>query len=576
MKFISSVLSISSVYALVADLTQPLSGTVYSDKVKSEFVSMNIEWSSILEAFGMTKSDYVVNLALGLSQAMGGGTNTGVIRIGGNSATKMYWSGSKLPRLQQQERIISKEDFMFLQSFAEKTGIKFTFTLPMLSPDPAYAMEILQNGIMKYIATDYVYSLELGNEPDHYAQYGRRPAGYTYDNYISEFGSILSATNSVSNFMIQGPAWAYEWNTYLVDYSNKFKNVKEISFHKYGLRGCAAKLNPGIYTPYTLLQEPNVNEYNWVSNVLSELRKNGQEMIWGEGGSASCNGTAGVSDVYVSALWTLDTLFEYAWRNVKRATLSGAPTTLYAPFHQVNGEFTVNPTYYGMLMMNRILRGDNSRVFKVALDNSWATSSSDVIKTWGVKRDDDSEVTFVAIHKDPLVGSVSIDVNVPTLSGCANPTGFVTRMTGVSLDAKNGIKLAGQTFDNSGDGKPVGDFVEEIVNGNDGIYTINVDQFTVVALRVGCNAGLLAYVPIPDLKYPPVRNQTNDPFSSPLIIAVIIIGSIVFLVVFGSVIFTIVRKYQRKTTQAPVDAENHPHPYATNNPFLYVNGHSNV
>ena len=33
-------------------------------------------------------------------------------------------------------------------------------------------------------------------------------------------------------------------------------------------------------------------------------------MVWGEGGSLSCNGTAGVSNSFAAALWTLDMLFE--------------------------------------------------------------------------------------------------------------------------------------------------------------------------------------------------------------------------------------------------------------------------
>lgn len=582
MKLITCLI-VSFTCALVADLTRPLSGTTYSNTIGSDFVSMNIEWSSVLEAFGMPNSQFVVNLLLSLSKAMGGGDNTCIIRIGGNSATKMYWSGSKLPRMAQQERSISKNDLMMLQSLAEKTGVKFTFTLPMLSPDPAYAMEILQ-AIRQYIARDYIYSIELGNEPDHYVQYGRRPLTYTYTDFLSEFGNILSATNAMdSNFVIQGPAWAYDWNIYLVDFSNRFTSVKEIAFHKYGLRGCAAKLNPGIYTPYTLLQEPNVDEYAWVTEVLAQISGNGQSIVWGEGGSASCNGTAGVSDVYVSALWTLDVLFEYSWRNVKRATLSGAPTTLYAPFHQVDGVFTVNPTYYGMLMMNRILRGNHAQVFKVALDNTWATTTSDVIKTWGVKKDDNTEMTFIAIHKDPIVGSVSIDVKVPSLSvsGCSKPTGFVTRMTGPSLDSQKGIRLAGQTFDASSDGNLVGDFVEEIVNASGGVYTITVDQFSVVALRIGCASGLLEYKPVPEPKSAPNQTTSTQSFFSPAVIAIIVIGGFVMLVVIVFVTLSIKQKYAtKKLKKEQENIENgikdHPHPFAKNNEFLFIQGPSST
>jgi hypothetical protein len=304
----------------------------------------------------------------------------------------------------------------------------------------------------------------------------------------------------------------------------------------------------------------------WVSDVFSQISGNGQSIVWGEGGSTSCNGTAGVSDVYVSSLWTLDVLFEYAWRNVKRATLSGAPTTLYAPF----GISKVNPTYYGMLMMNRVLRG-NGRVFKVALDNSWALNSSDVIKTWGIKKDDNTEITFIAIHKDPLQGSVSIDVNIPTLSGlsCAKPTGFVTRMSGVSLDSQTGINIAGQTFDNSRDGNPVGDFVEEIVNGNNNVYTINVNQYTAVALRVGCKAGIVDYV-VPPVQSPPNKTSSTSTFFTPAIIAFIVIGGVFVLIVITCLI---VRKHRKKTPQS-IDPENHPHPFAKGNPFLYINGNS--
>ena len=56
--------------------------------------------------------------------------------------------------------------------------------------------------------------------------------------------------------------------------NTEVNKVKEISFHKYGLRGCAGDATG--YTSLTLLASPTPGEYDWldpmVAHVNGEIR----------------------------------------------------------------------------------------------------------------------------------------------------------------------------------------------------------------------------------------------------------------------------------------------------------------
>jgi hypothetical protein len=83
-------------------------------------------------------------------------------------------------------------------------------------------LDIAEQG--QKILGDYLVGLQVGNEPDLYANHGHRPATYSPSDYFGEFGVVVAALGSDSNVRNQnlliGPnvatgAWTPEmvWDT---------------------------------------------------------------------------------------------------------------------------------------------------------------------------------------------------------------------------------------------------------------------------------------------------------------------------------------------------------------------------
>jgi hypothetical protein len=63
---------------------------------------------------------------------------------------------------------------------------------------------------------DHLIGIEVGNEPDFYVSHGHRPEGYGPQNYVDEFGQLVSAMNNDANAAnrnkLIGPNIDLNWN----------------------------------------------------------------------------------------------------------------------------------------------------------------------------------------------------------------------------------------------------------------------------------------------------------------------------------------------------------------------------
>ncbi|KAJ3166417.1 hypothetical protein HDU88_003285 [Geranomyces variabilis] len=593
----------------------PLDGRT-SPVLSGSFVGLSIEWTHIDDAIGvgvgasaagnLATAPIVAGLMATLRNSSGGWPVN--VRIGGNSATKLWWHGSSLPRLAQSVWAVIPAELQILQQFCVSTFAKLTLTVPMLSPDPAYAVEFLTQGILVNIASSNIFAIEIGNEPDHYEKNSRRPPGYTFETFDAEYTAAHAAIVAAigPSFEYQGPAYAYPWTEdTLVPFMTSQNGTKYISFHKYGQQGCSTITHPDAVTPLTLMMDPAPDEYAWLQPMGDVAAGRNQTLVWGEGGSSSCNGTTGVSDTFVSALWTIDMLLEMAYRGVQYASISGAGQTNYAPYaiDDAIGRITARPTFYGMVMTARILRGDGSKVFRAPVDGGWAQTGNST-KTWGVSHADGT-VSLVVIVKTPNAFSAKLGggSQMPTVTcpGNAKPQGFVSRMvvnaSTQPLSATSGITVNGQTWDGSLDGLPVGAYTEEALDPTTG--TLQVPGYSAAVLRVGCQAGLAGVqyvpppaatiepVPLPPAATPappgawngnvttgvvptgvPINDASGSP--SPRVGALVGIGIAAAVLLLGAGLF-IAGLYSRRHKRV-AEGDRHPHPFADGSPYLGKRG----
>ncbi|RYY26225.1 MAG: hypothetical protein EOO04_10915, partial [Chitinophagaceae bacterium] len=217
--------------------------------------------------------------------------------------------------------------------------------------------------------------------------------------------------------------------------------------------------------------------------------------------SVRCFGEPGVSDAFEASLWLTDVLFEYVklgaagvnihsniWNKVHGWDAHGAflfdiPQRQYRSANShvqppAGYKFTnqyqlrkVLPLYYGMLFFAEAT-ANRARLIPVE-HNSPAR-----LKIWATKDQVSGQVNVTIINKDTAV-SGKILLRLPGYSA-----GEVKRLVAPSYKASDGITIAGQTFDGSIDGHPIGNAYAETVQGNGGVFEISVGATSAVLVKL--------------------------------------------------------------------------------------------
>ena len=136
--------------------------------------------------------------------------------------------------------------------------------------------------------------------------------------------------------------------------------------------------------------------------------------------SASCEGAAGVSDTFASALWALDTMFNMASVGVDGVNfhmLPGSHYELFTVSHDAAGDWQafVHPEYYGLLMFSQAFP-PGARLLPV-------TAPSGPVKVWATIGVDG--VTRVTLINQDTTAEHDVQVTLP---GSAAPGHGVARV----------------------------------------------------------------------------------------------------------------------------------------------------
>lgn len=173
------------------------------------------------------------------------------------------------------------------------------------------------------------------------------------------------------------------------------------------------------------------------------------------------------ANAFGSALWSIDDMFEYANGGVDGVNWITGSDNIYSAFyfnvtktgtHNGYSLRSVNPLYYGLLFF-QAATGKGARLLPVDV-----TTQSNV-KAWATV---DEAVT-------PRVSSINKDETatgevIVSLQGYTHATVF--RLTAPSYRSLKGVTFAGQTFDESGDGKIRGKRLLESLSSTTGTFSI--------------------------------------------------------------------------------------------------------
>jgi hypothetical protein len=381
----------------------------------------------------------------------------GVLRFGGNQVDKTFWTstGEKPPAWALTT--VTPADLERLATLVKASGWQVLYGLNLKHKDPARAAD--EVAAAKRILGDALVGIEVGNEPNYYA---KEIPGYSPAQYHADYELYRGAIAKVAPGLgLLGPGGGSAPNAieFLTEFArlqqaNPKHNLEALTTHFYP--HCAR--NPPTPTMANLLSAEFHDRIQARIKVLVDSAKPlGVKTRLTEANSLTCGGVDGVSDRYGSALWIVDQALLVASSGVtaenfhSNIAVCGGPKppgSAYTPFcaidatDQAAGKLTVQPEYYGLLLVREVGQGTFS-----AVENS----DPETLRAYAVRSGGRLKVVLVNMTDPATGGDRQVTVN---LGGKFRKADFV-RMTGPALDAKTGMTLAGKTVAGDGTFPPI-------------------------------------------------------------------------------------------------------------------------
>ena len=476
-----------------------------SEPIPPNFASFSVEvfgmqwWTAVYPR--PTRSSFV-NLIRQLDEYTRGPlapAHRRIFRIGGNSADTSVYNPTNLTLPSALGEItynITDADILGLDQAMSAVGgqliVGLNFRLPF---DPSWALRHVQ-AIDELVGWKNVLALEIGNEVSYYPGYARARE-WNFYNYTAEWDTYVAALYaqlpSLPKPFLQGLAcggtdWLGNYSVFVDQHPGLLTTV---SHHFYPESHSSAG-NTSTAKLYKLVADRDATEESAaISATVRSLRQQHPEVpfVVGEGNSVSGHGQLNVSTTFGACLWAVHEMMNdisvgvstWQFHNnvIEDFTLSSYTAFIYQDLD--SDVPTVMPLYYAMRFVTEATR--NFAVM-VALQQK---TSNPLIKTFAFReaRGDKAEVRVVILHKDynaTTPASVTVTLaQQPTHPAAAH---YIV-LTADSIFSNFGLTYAGQTYDNSKDGLPTGQFNStEVQPDSSGQYVVSVQPASAVLLTI--------------------------------------------------------------------------------------------
>jgi hypothetical protein len=449
-----------SVTLLVSLLADVNIGTAPGVAIPPTFMGLSHEWGNAQSFMGDSTNGVNSIYRQLLANLTAYGSGPILLRIGGDSTDSR-----------------GEPTATTLQPFAEVAkalNAKFTLGVNLGSHDLNLAVD-QATAYIKQMPAGSVQAIEIGNEPDLYANNGIRSSTYTFQEYLGEYSTWKQGIVPVLpvGTKLMGPAWsalpfqaAWAWKGMPANLqtfaSSEATQLSIFSEHYYVTSPADNPADDFLLTPGAATQGPQA-----VATAVTALHAQGVPFRMGEMNSASDLGVQGMSDVFAAALWSVDTMFEYANVGVDGVNWEASDGNFDNPFYFASARSggvttytltSLNPLYYGLLFFQEAT-GNGARILPVNL------SSQANLKAWALF-DASGTLRLAIINKDEtLAGTISV-----TLPGFNHAS--VQRLTAPSYKSTAGIMFADQTLDGTKDGKLQGTLTTETFDGSGGVFQL--------------------------------------------------------------------------------------------------------
>ncbi|MGH6657989.1 MAG: glycosyl hydrolase family 79 C-terminal domain-containing protein, partial [Actinocrinis sp.] len=413
---------------------------------------------------------------------------TSVMRIGGNTVDQTYWTSSGESAPSWSIATITPADLTALNTLAKASGWKVILGVGMKHYDPARAADEAAHAASALGSS--LQAVEIGNEPDLYSQYSNNTA-----RYFTDFQAYVSAiTRATPGIPIEGsdaggsPTGGFQSAFVTAQQGLSHPDIVELTSHYYPLSDCSAGDNPTI--AQLLGSTVRNGETALADNAVSQAAKLGVPAVMDEGNSVVCEGMPNVSDVYASALWSVDDQLDLAREGVTGDYMHGTVlqcdtgkplfmyyTPLCAPTaaDASAGNLSAQPEYYGLATVHAIGTGS----FLNLSNPAWQT-----VRAYAVRHADGTMAVVLDNVSDPA-SNAATTLQLDLGANFASGSRFDLTAPG-GLTAKTGITLGGRTV------QPTGSLAAPAttpvaVNGS--TLTVSVDAGSVAVIDLGGSSG---------------------------------------------------------------------------------------
>src|SRR6201997_3704357 len=429
-------------------LTAAVSASPSGQPMAPGFVGVSFEYRALHQYTGrnpLAIDPVLLRLVAGLAPGQ-----SPVIRVGGDSTDGSWWPERGIIPQGGIYYPITQGWLRTTQALAKDLNAKLILGINLAAGRPTIAAAE-GRAFLSGIGRRYIAALEIGNEPDLYGVFPwytdrrghtRRARGRGYDlaAYTKQFTQWSRALPNVplAGPATSGPAWMGGLSRFLA----AEPRLKLVTYHRYPLRAWTTA--------------PSATAYPSIPNLLADSASAGLAAPLAayariaharhlgfrvaEMNSASCEGAKGVSDTFASALWALDTMFNFAAVSVDGVNvhmLPGSNYELFTTSRTASGAWQafVHPEYYGLMLFAQAFP-PGARLLPV----TGVGGTGNPVKMWATLGPDGTEGVTV-INQDTLNGH-DVQVSVP---GAAR-LGSVEALTGPSVSSTDGVTLGGQSF----------------------------------------------------------------------------------------------------------------------------------
>jgi uncharacterized protein (TIGR03437 family) len=430
--------------------------------IPGNFIGLSFESGSLTSATGFPAENAVF-------QRMVSQLGPGLARFGGNSVDQLtgWMRGQRTSSTSSSVITSSDADRAF--AFARAVGWQVLWSLDLGKGVPATDAD--EAAYVYQTASDVLYGLEIGNEPDLYHGNGLRAATYTVNDYITEWKTYANAIQAgTPAAVLTASAAAGSITTWTSTVAQQLgSRIAMLTQHLYPL--APSSVNPTASNVASIANILGTSARATEDTDGAELLQiaQGQKLPWRMSETNSCydGGELGVSNVFASALWGADYMFTLAGRGSAGVNFHGGGTGNYTPIAVSGSQVTARPLYYALLMFGAAAQG---RIVPLDL------AANGVNLTAYGALDGDGTLRLLAINKD-----TAHDAAVAITPG-AYTTALAMRLAAPAVDSTTGVTLGGAAVGPDGSWLPAQLETASLTGGK---YTTTVPAASALLVSFG-------------------------------------------------------------------------------------------